>query len=530
MSKLKQHISILVLPLLLIAWSIFLLFYFDSFSSRAIDPEYPYLINGLNCALLKFNRIGHFDHPGTPLQLFCGLTIRIVHVFAGKGAIAVDVISRPDFYLNSIMLAGATLTAVLNYLIGFFGIKRGLKMLYIFILQAGVFYNDVLLMVVNRVNSEMFFMLVTALFVLGYILFGFKNQAPKKFAVWSGVVMAMGFAAKFNYMPLLFLPILFIKNKHNLFLYFGTVIVSFFVFVLPVIDKFDDYWRFIKSILLHDGQYGAGENRIFNIDNMVENVMNIFRFNPELFLLIVLMIVSAIFLIYNRQYRQNKPRLVFLIGSVLIISVQILMTIKHFKNHYLAPVFTVYAFLLFQILMFFEGRIRKPKVVKIVAFVLPLVFIFSTGSKLVESFSYIDESKLHRADIQGYVANDLDGNDWLLIEPTWKGSPFVENALIYGMSYSAHRDKYFNELMQKNSKVITYEGDEVPMKLWRIHEISFDSLLTEGNSFVLHSSPERKTATIIDNLSSRAQMHGVVLHVDTLYYNHFLNEAILRVR
>ncbi|HPR60421.1 MAG TPA: hypothetical protein PLF35_05725, partial [Prolixibacteraceae bacterium] len=190
MSKLKQHISILVLPLLLIAWSIYLLLYFDSFSSRAIDPEYPYLINGLNCALLKFNRIGHFDHPGTPLQLFCGLTIRIVHVFAGKGAIAVDVISRPDFYLNSIMLAGATLTAALNYLIGFFGIKRGLKMLYIFILQAGVFYNDVLLMVVNRVNSEMFFMLVTALFVLGYILFGFKNQAPKKFAVWSGVVMA----------------------------------------------------------------------------------------------------------------------------------------------------------------------------------------------------------------------------------------------------------------------------------------------------------------------------------------------------
>lgn len=520
----------MVLPLLLIAWSTLLLYYFDSFSSRAIDPEYPYLINGLNCAMLKFNRIGHFDHPGTPLQLFCGLIIRIVHVFSGRGTIAVDVISRPDFYLNSIMLAGAILLAALNYLIGFFGLKRGLKVMHIFILQAGIFYNDVLLMVVNRVNSEMFFLLVSALFVLIYILFGFKNHAPKRFAVWSGVIMAMGFAAKFNYLPLLFLPILFIKNKQYLLLYFGTVIVSFLVFVLPVIDKFDDYWRFIKSILLHDGQYGAGEKRIFNISHITENIENIFRFNPELILLIVVLLMGVVWVVYKKQFRQNKTQLIFLVGSTFIIAVQLLMTIKHFKNHYLAPLFTIYAFLLFQISLFFEGRTRTQIVVKIISFVMPLIFIFSTGSKLTKSFSYINECRLQRADIQGFVENRLDGNNWLLFEPTWKGSPFVENALIYGMSYSAHRDRYLNELMLKNSKVITYEGDEAPMKLWRINEINVDSLLTAGSSFVLHSSPERKTATIIDNLSSRAQMHGVVLNIDTLYYNYFLNEAILRVR
>ena len=69
------------------------------FHVKNIDPEYPYLINGLNCALLRFNMIGHTDHPGTPFQLFCGLIIRLTHLLAGRESIVADVFRRPDFYL-----------------------------------------------------------------------------------------------------------------------------------------------------------------------------------------------------------------------------------------------------------------------------------------------------------------------------------------------------------------------------------------------------------------------------------------------
>jgi hypothetical protein len=65
--KLKTLYPVLwILPIFTLMWGIFILFYFDTFYSRNIDPEYPYLINGLNAAILKFNQIGHYDHIYLP--------------------------------------------------------------------------------------------------------------------------------------------------------------------------------------------------------------------------------------------------------------------------------------------------------------------------------------------------------------------------------------------------------------------------------------------------------------------------------
>ena len=80
MNFFKRNFSIAIIPLLVVAWGIFTYLFFDPFYSKSSDPEFPYLINGLNCAILKFNYIGHIDHPGTPLQIFNGLVIRMTHL------------------------------------------------------------------------------------------------------------------------------------------------------------------------------------------------------------------------------------------------------------------------------------------------------------------------------------------------------------------------------------------------------------------------------------------------------------------
>ena len=52
-------------------------FYFNQligiFSLRNMDPEYIYFLSGLGIANGHFH-IGHFDNPGTPLQVLIGLT------------------------------------------------------------------------------------------------------------------------------------------------------------------------------------------------------------------------------------------------------------------------------------------------------------------------------------------------------------------------------------------------------------------------------------------------------------------------
>ena len=84
-----------LLPLIYFLFYWWQLCLFPPFYASRIDPEYVYLINGLNCGIFKFPRIGHMDHPGTPFQFFTGICIRFIHLFFGKG-------SRDPFASNAL--------------------------------------------------------------------------------------------------------------------------------------------------------------------------------------------------------------------------------------------------------------------------------------------------------------------------------------------------------------------------------------------------------------------------------------------
>lgn len=231
--KLKTlHPVLWILPIFTLAWGVFILFYFDTFYSRNIDPEYPYLINGLNAALLKFNQIGHYDHPGTPFQMLCGLIIRITHLFTGKGSISQDVINRPDYYLYSISLFLIILQSILVYIIGFVGQKRGIKKTPLLLLQSGILLNFILLMVFCRVYPERWLFITSILFIIVYLTCGYNKQKPLTFAIASGIIMGMGLATKFNYLPLLILPLLLMCDYKHRLIYIGTSIFIFFCFYI----------------------------------------------------------------------------------------------------------------------------------------------------------------------------------------------------------------------------------------------------------------------------------------------------------
>jgi len=129
MKNILSKIKLFVFPAIAILWGIYIFFFFDPFYSRSIDPEFPYLINGLNCAQLRFNFIGHFDHPGTPFQVFNGIVIKITHLVSGKGDIAQDVFARPEHYMNAISTALLLLQAILIFVVGLFGSKRKIPFL-----------------------------------------------------------------------------------------------------------------------------------------------------------------------------------------------------------------------------------------------------------------------------------------------------------------------------------------------------------------------------------------------------------------
>ena len=529
MKSFKQKLIISIFPLLVIIWGIFVLMFFDPFYSKSSDPEFPYLVNGLNCATLKFNYIGHIDHPGTPFQVYNGIIIRITHLVSGKGDIAQDVFARPEHYLNAISNSLILLQATLIFCIGLLGFRREIPFWQIALLQASFLFNGVLVWLFCRANPDRFFMISGLIFVLIYLKHGYESRSPRKFALWSGVVMALGLATKFNFLPVLILPFLLIDSNKNRLIYIGSGIVSFFIFIAPIITKFDEYFRFLTSIFKHDGLYGSGGSKVLNFQKMTDSAFEIFRLNPELFILIIALIILIIVAIRKKEKEIKKFSFLF-VGYLFIIALQILMVSKHFKNYYLAPIFIIYGFMFYTISNFLSGIMKKRNHLILVSNIMPLLFILVTVSKVINDYPIISQQIEHRNKIRTFVDTKITKADYLFIEPTWESSPNVENAIVYGLSYCGHRVDYLPQLMAVNPNVITYEDNTEQVKLWRGASVSLDSIVATGKNIHIYSTPGRHASTLVQMVKDAASRNNLELSIDTVFSDRETQNEIIRIK
>lgn len=524
----KKNLTISIIPLLLLIWGLFIMAFFDPFYSRSSDPEYPYLVNGLNCAILKFNFIGHYDHPGTPFQVFNGIIIRITYWISGKDTIITDVFARPEHYMNAISTALLLIQAGLTFLIGYWGTKRKIPYGQIAILQASFLFNDILMWLFSRANPDRFFMIAGLIFILIYLVHGYENRNPRKFALWSGTAMALGLATKFNFLPVLILPLLLIDTNKNRLIYIGSGIISFFIFISPIIDKFDDYYRFLKSILFHDGLYGSGESNVLNFQKMIDSTKDIFKMNPELLIFIVALIVLTFIAVRKRN--EGTKGFIYLFGGYLfMIAFQILMVSKHFKNYYLAPTFIVYGFMFFTISLFLTKIMKHKRNLIIACNILPVLFILFSTFKVKHEIPTISKEIAQHDKIRSFVDNQISKDDFWFVEPTWESGPHKENAIVYGLSYCGHREEYIPQLKAINPNIITYEGNNNQVKLWRGASVSLDSVVATGKNIYIYSTPGRQAHLLVQMIQETVTKNQLNLSVDTVYSDE-AQEKILRLK
>ena len=529
MNPMQKKLTLAIIPLLVLAWGIFMLIFFDPFYSGSSDPEFPYLVNGLNCALLKFNRIGLIEHPGTPFHIFCGISILFTYLISGAGGIAHDVFTRPEHYLNGISVFMIMVQVILIFAIGVMGMKRKIPFWQIALLQASCFFSDLLMWLGGRVNPDRFFMITGLIFILIYLKHGYENHSMQKFAIWSGTAMALGLATKFNFLPILFLPLLLIDTNKNRLIYVGSGIVSFFVFISPIIDKFGDYRRFLMQIFEHDGLYGGGESKILNIKKLIEGTFEIFRVNPELLFLIAALFV-LVFIAYRNRNNGMKEYLILFAGFLFIIALQIIMVSKHFKNYYVAPTFIMYGFMFFTISLFLSKIIKKNSQLILVCNILPLLFVISSVIKVKGDIAPISEAIKHHDKIRNFVDTSISKSDFWFVEPTWESGPYVENALVYGISYCGHREDYKPLLKAINPNIITYEGNNESVRLWRVAPISLDSVVATQKYIYIYSTPERHASILLQMLKNSANRNELTLLVDTVYSDSETKNDIIRTK
>ena len=530
MKNCKFSPVLFIIPLFILSWGFYYFSLYDTFYSHSIDPEYPYLINGLNAAIFEFKRIGHFDHPGTPFQMYCGLIIRITHIFTGKNSIVEDVFNRPDYYLNAIHFSLIILQSVLTLLVGWIGKKRGIKTWHLVVLQSMVLFNMLMLQIFCRVIPERWLVITSLLFIIVYLLHGYKHRQPLKFAIGSGIIMGMGIATKFTFLPILILPLLLIDSNKNRLIYTGTGIASFFFFLLPIIGKFGNYRRFITGIATHDGIYGQGAERMFNPEKMKESFFQIFNVAPELAFVIVAIAAAIILSIIYRKKQGTNQNIILFTGMFFIVALQILMVSKHFSGHYLVPIFTIYSLFLFLLDDFFckIGSFKKWTLIPVI--LLFVTFTSFSVKRTIEDIEPIKEHVVQREEMRQYVSEHIPAEAFWFVEPTWMSAPYVENGIVYGLCYCHRRTNYTSVLMNKNPNIIIYGDSEEQSKIWGEGNVCFDSIVTTGTLVYVYSTPYRRAEALIKIIETAAERNQVTLSIDTVYSNDNLNSHIIAVQ
>lgn len=306
------------------------------------DPEYAYLFNAMNMA--TFRLAGHYDHPGTTMQVYGGLVLRGVWLTEPAGAGNVEkVIANPEHYLRILNIATAVLGVLAVFLLGFIVLKRTGNFGYALIVQLTPFVSGfVLFNGFTRYTQEAMQMIAALGFAVALIdrSVNADRVSDRKSFTCLGWIAGLGMASKILFAPLLIIPLIIApKNKYRLrFLLFS--VISFLVFTLPIIRLYPAMMDWIVKLFLFSGQYGSGPAGLVDTATYPQNLLWIIKANPILAgvmaLGIAMLIAGGIAALLKRTFiTKSDMRLLF--SVVVAIFAGYVIIAKSPKEAYLLP-------------------------------------------------------------------------------------------------------------------------------------------------------------------------------------------------
>ena len=522
---------ILILPLIYLIWSLIASHLAGPFYLSRSDPEYPYLLNGLNCALLQFQNIGHTDHPGTPFQMLTGLFILLTYVMGGEGGLMDDVIRRPETYLSFASLFLAVLTFLVLVWLGRLVMRHSGNLAGVFILQGSVLLSSVLIDFPIRYNPDRVLVLYVLVFAgISYQYIFAKRLTDKHFSLLSGILMGVAFATKFNFLPILIIPVLLVPKWRCWLIYGAGFLLAGFFSILPILGKFSEFRKFISGVATHDGLYGQGSEQMINFQEFFANILLIFKYNPAYTIILALAMVFAILFLAHPAARKIRGKeLLFLVSFLLASLVGFVMVAKHFKNYYFAPVLSLAGFVL--LILVDRGFSGLPdRLRKVLTLLVPAGLVLLTVIPAISAYGLRAERYRHNQQSADFIRSNCGPNGILFIEPTWLAGPAVENGLVYGISYVAHRHQFYPQYMRTFPHVITWEGEGKPLRHFRTLDADPEALLRSGQTIHILASPGRDAGKLTREIWALGDRYGVTFQTDTAFHNLHTQESVIRLK
>lgn len=365
----KSQFTLLLLPLILVATGLFLNHARGPYwLGNNLDPEYVYLLNGLNLAQLK--GVGHIDHPGTPVQMMAALTIRIVYALTGPQHVSIeqDVLTRPEVYLEIINRLEIVLNALMILIIGLVAYRLTQRWWWSIWLQFAPFLSPVLLQFgLTRVTPEPMLFFASSAVVLMALLTVFQPERIQRHPglLWFGWAITIGFgiACKITFLPLLVIPLIALPGLKQRLFYLLSLGPAFVFFTLPIIRMYPQFFSWLSNLIGHTGHYGSGPAGILPVGVYTQNLQTLVMGHPFFSIVLVLALLSIpLFILWPRLRSRGTDAITLklVLGIALAQLLGLLMVAKHAALHYLLPPLNLTGVLLF--LIYAHGRKKADKV------------------------------------------------------------------------------------------------------------------------------------------------------------------------
>ena len=388
------------------------------------DPEYAYLLNSL--AILKGNPPGHYDHPGTTVQLIGAGVICLEHRLGSPSSsavpVTVSVLTDPERYLERMnaCLAGIAWLVVVILSMRIFTLCGTAAALCFQVGLLGFFEVGVAM---TRVSPEP--LLVCAALVVGFIVLPLllgREEGSGGRAVGLGLACGFGVATKLVFLPVC-LSVLLLRRSRPIVLSLAVALGSVVVLTLPIALHYRALVRWVFDLATHDGRFGLGARGLPGADALARNGLDLLRAEPFLPVSVLLCAVGAAL-----RRSRREPARAFVVGGAILVS-QWLVTAKHPSPHYLLPSLALGAVLLSVAYETFR-RVQAATAAVVVALLL-------SGGGLISAKKgrqWIEDEKSHAANA-AFLKREAAASSCRVI--SYYGSSSQAYALSFGNDYSS---------------------------------------------------------------------------------------------
>ena len=342
----QAYLVLLVVPIATIAVGLLVREYTTPYYIFHHDPDYAYLFNGIS--ILNFVAPAHIDHPGTPLQVFMAVLLKLMHPLENVSAIIWDVLQDPEKHLVAASNVILIIVAAAVFAAGAYVHMATGEVAPALMVQLPPLVFAVLIHSLPRVTPEPLLLIISMVFamLLAALVWNRRSPKPTGHVRALGLVSGLGMATKLTFLPVLAVPVFVYRAWVDRKRFLKFVLIGFVVATLPMLLRFPllvEYrglGRWIFNLFVGAGIYGQGPKTIIDVHTYTTNLWRIVLDQP-LYLLIV-GTATAVLLIGLWKSRRDRggadsTALRVLAGLVAMHLTMIAMLAKHYQDaRYLA--------------------------------------------------------------------------------------------------------------------------------------------------------------------------------------------------